>query len=160
MKPCQVCNHRFIRIFRLPKCQTEGMPRCWLPITALTLFASCGTSLGPPAYPRAVAGAVAGGYRLYREDVLAGEQIPKEIPASGLIRAVRLLYDASNPIQLTVFETKGSTVAFEAMQTWRSQPDYGYHAAQMGRYFVIAQAEKPDPARIEAFLADFKKQLK
>jgi hypothetical protein len=89
-----------------------------------------------------------------------GSQIPKDIPASGLIRAVRLVYDASNPMQLTVFETKGSTVAFEAMQTWRSQPNYGYHAAQMGRYLVIAQAEKPDPAGIEAFLADFKKQLK
>jgi hypothetical protein len=132
------------------------MLRCWLPITALTLFASCGTPLGPPAYPRAVAG----GYRLYRENVLAGEQIPKVIPASGLIRAVRLVYDASNGIQLTVFETKGSTVAFEAMQTWRSQRYDGYHAAQMDRYLVIAQGEKPDPARIEAFLADFKKHLK
>jgi hypothetical protein len=130
------------------------MLRCWLPITALTLFASCGKSLERPAYPRAVAG----GYLLYRENVLAGEQIPKGIPASGLIRAVQLVYDASNPIQLAVFETKGSTVAFEAMQTWRSQG--GYQAAQMGRYFVIAQGEKPDPARIEAFLADFEKQLK
>jgi hypothetical protein len=132
------------------------MLRCWLPITALTLFASCGTSLGPPAYPRAVAG----GYRLYRENALAGEQIPKGIPASVLIRAVQLVYDASNPIQLTVFETKGSTAAFEAMQTWRSKPYCCYHVAQMGRYLVIAQGEKPDPARIEAFLADFKKQLK
>jgi hypothetical protein len=46
------------------------------------------------------------------------------------------------------------------MQTMRSQNYDGYHAAQMGRYLVIAQGEKPDPARIEAFLADFKKQLK
>jgi hypothetical protein len=103
---------------------------------------------------------VAGDYRLYRENVLAGEQIPKAIPASVLIRAVQLVYDASNGIQLTVLEMKSSTAAREAMQTWRSQPYQGDRAAQMGRYFVIAQGEKPDPVRIEAFLADFKKQLK
>lgn len=130
------------------------MLRCWLPISALTLFASCGTALGPAAYPRTVAG----GYRLYRENVLARAQLPQGIPAAGLIRIVQLLYDASNPIQLTVFETKGSAVASEAIQAWRA-PD-GYHAAQMGRYFVIAQGEKPDPAAIEAFLVAFEKQLR
>jgi hypothetical protein len=102
---------------------------------------------------------VAGGYRLYRENVLAGEQVPKGAPASGLIRAVRLMYDASNAIQLTVLETKGSTIAYEAMQSWRSRPYGGDHAAQIGRYFVIAGGEKPDPVAIEAFLADFKKEL-
>lgn len=70
------------------------------------------------------------------------------------------MYDASNAIQLTVLEMKSSTVASGAMQTWRSHPYGGDHAAQMGRYFVLAQGEKPDPVRIEAFLADFKKQLK
>jgi hypothetical protein len=112
-------------------------------------------SLGPPTYPRVVAL----GYRLYRENVLAGEQIPKEIPVSGLIRAVRLVYDASNAIQLTVFETRSSTAASQAMQTRRGQPSGGGDAAQMGRYFVIAEGEKPDPAGIEAFLAGFRKQL-
>jgi hypothetical protein len=70
------------------------MLRCWLLITALALFSSCRTS--PPAYPRTVAG----GYHLYRENVLAKEQLPKTIPASRLIRAVQLVYDASNPIQV------------------------------------------------------------
>ncbi len=126
-----------------------------MPVTALTLFASCGTSLGPPAYPRVVAGS----YRLYRENVLAAERIPKRVPASGLIRAVQLVYDASNAIQLTVLETKSSKLAFEALQTWRSQPYDGGQAVQIGRYLVIAQSEKPDSVGMEAFLADFKKQL-
>lgn len=137
-------------------CQTRGMRCCWLPIIALMLFASCKSPLGPPAYPRVVAG----DYRLYRENILVGEQIPKEIPPSGLIRAVQLVYDASNGIQLTVAEMKNSTVAWQAMQSWRSQPYGGDQAVQTGCYFVIAQGEKPDPARIAAFLADFKKQLK
>jgi hypothetical protein len=103
---------------------------------------------------------VAGDYRLYRENVLAGEQIPKGIPPSGLIRAVQLVYDASNGIQMTVLEMKSSTLASEAMRMWRSQPYRGGHATKIGRYFVVAQGEKPDPVRIEAFLAAFKKQLK
>ena len=129
------------------------MLRYWLPITTLTLLAACGTSHEPPAYPRTVGG----GYRLDRETVLAGEQIPG-IPPSGMIRAVQLVYDASNPIQLTVVETKGWAVAFEAMQKWRAQE--GSRAAQMDRYFVIAQSEKPDPVALQAFLTDFEQQLK
>jgi hypothetical protein len=129
------------------------MPRCWLLITVLTLL-SCGTSLGPPAYPRSVAG----GYRLHRENVLASDQLPKGVPSAGLVRAVQLVYDASNTIQLTVFETKSHGVALEAMQKWRTQA--GTQAALFGRYFVIAQSEKPDPAGMRAFLADFEKQLR
>ncbi|MCZ2155146.1 MAG: hypothetical protein LC114_14810 [Bryobacterales bacterium] len=132
------------------------MLRHWLPIIAISLFASCGGRLEPPTYPRVVAG----DYRLYRENVLAGDQIPKGTLTSGLIRAVQLVYDASNGVQLTVLEMKNSTATLEAMQTWRSQPYGGDHAVQIGRYFAIAQGEKPDPVRIEAFLADFKKQLK
>ena len=128
------------------------MPRRWLPIAALTLF-SCGTSLRPPVYPPTIAG----GYRLNRENVVAGDQLHKGISASGLVRTVQIVYDASNPIQLTVFEAKRTAVALEAIQTWRAQA--GTHAAQMGRYFVIAQSEKPDSAVMRAFLADFEKQL-
>src|SRR5688572_15003335 len=120
------------------------MPRCWLLITALILV-SCGTSLKPAAYPPTVAGR-------YRENVLVRDRLPNAIPPAGLIRAVQLVYDASNPIQLTVFETKSYAVALEAMQTWRAQA--GSHAAQIGRYFVIAQSEKPDPAGMRAFLTD------
>jgi len=104
---------------------------------------------------------VAGGYGLDRENVLAGEQIPKGIiRASGLIRTVQLVYDASNGIQLTVLETKDSTVALKVMQTWRSQPYDGSQIVQMSRYLVIVQSEKPDRAGIQTFLADFRKQLK
>jgi hypothetical protein len=128
------------------------MQRCWLPIAALT-FLSCGSSLSPPVYPSDVAG----GYRLHRENIVAGDQLHKGVPAAGLLRAVQLVYDASNPIQLTVYETTSSAVALEAIQTWRAQT--GAYAVQIGRLFVIAQSEKPDPAGMRAFLADFEKQL-
>ena len=36
----------------------------------------------------------------------------------------------------------------------------GTQAALMGRYFVLVQSEKPDPASIRVFLGDFEKQLK
>lgn len=130
------------------------MLRFALVFLALLWLASCGGAPASPTYPRTVAG----GYRLYRENVLTGKQIPNVIPASGFDRAVRLVYDASNGIQLTVFETKSSSVAFEAMQQWRAKD--GKTATQIGRFFVIAQGEKPDPAGINAFLSDFERQLR
>lgn len=130
------------------------MNRYWV-IAALALLGSCGKSLEAPAYPRAVAG----GYRLYREDILAKEQIPKIVADEGLLRAVRLVYDASNSIQLTVFETTGAAVAMEAKRKWRAQPGDGKHIVQTGRYLVIAQGEKPDPEGIESFLIDFKSKI-
>ena len=130
------------------------MNRYWV-IAALALLGSCGKSLEAPAYPRAVAG----GYRLYREDILAKEQIPKVVADEGLLRAVRLVYDASNSIQLTVFETTGAAVAMEAKRKWRTQPGDGKHIVQTGRYLVIAQGEKPDPEGIESFLIDFKSKI-
>ena len=130
------------------------MSRSALVVLALLWLASCGGPPASPTYPRTVAG----GYRLVRENVLTGDQLPKVIPASGLLRAVQLPYTASNGIQLTVFETKSNSVAFEAMQTWRATD--GKIATQIGRYFVIAQGEKPDPAGIDAFLSDFERQLR
>jgi hypothetical protein len=46
------------------------------------------------------------------------------------------------------------------MHTWRSKPYGGDQALQTGRHFAIAEGEKPDPAGVDAFLADFKRQLK
>lgn len=125
-------------------------------IAALALLGSCGKSLEAPAYPRAVAG----GYRLHREDILAKERIPPKVVADeGLLRAVQLVYDASNGIQLIVFETTGAAVAIEAKRKWRAQPGDGKHIVQTGRYLVIAQGEKPDPEGIESFLIDFKSKI-
>ena len=135
------------------------MKRYRLVITALALLASCGGELKSPVYPARVEGnATIPEFKLYREVVLTGVQLPAYVPAAGLIRAVSLVYDASNGVQLKVFETKGSSVAFEALQTWR--PREGRRAMQVGRFFVEAQMENPDPATLDAFLTDFERKLK
>ena len=134
------------------------MKRCWLVITALALLGACGGELKSPVYPARVAGnATIPEFKLFREVVLTGDQLPAYVPPAGLIRAVNLVYDASNPVQLKVFETKGSSVAFEALQQWR--PQDGRRAMQVGRFFVEAQMEKPDRATLDAFLTDFEKKL-
>lgn len=135
------------------------MKRCRLVITALALLASCGGALKSPVYPARVAGnAIIPEFKLSREVVLTGVQLPAYVPPAGLIRAVSLVYDASNGVQVKVFETKGSSVAFEALQTWR--PLEGRRAMQVGRFFVEAQMEKPDSATLDAFLTDFERKLK
>lgn len=117
------------------------------------LLASCGESLEAPLYPQTVEG----GYRLYRETVLKPDQYMDVVPAPELIRAVQLLYNASNPIQLTVYETRSSAFAREAKQRWTTRDSF--HAATIGRFFVLAQGEKPDPASIQTFLTDFEKHI-
>src|SRR4051794_986333 len=104
--------------------------RTWLPLIAVVLLASCHDSLAPPSYPATVSR----GYRLYRETVLKSGQVPEVVPSSELVRVVQLVYDASNPIQLTVYETKASTVARDAKQKWVARG--GSHAGARGRYFV------------------------
>lgn len=89
--------------------------------------------------------------------VLKADQAPELVPGSELIRVVSLLYDASNPIQLTVYETRSSSVAREAKQ--KSPQRDGFHSAQKGRFLVLAQGEKPDPVTIRRFLMDFEKHL-
>ena len=134
------------------------MKRCWLVVTALTLLAACGGDLKSPVYPARVAGnATIPEFKLFREVVLTGDQLPASVPPAGLIRAVALGYDASNTVQLKVFETRSPSVAFEALQTWR--PGEGRLAMQVGRLFVEAQMEKPDRAALDAFLTDFEKKL-
>ena len=135
------------------------MERCWLVISALLVLAACGGVPKSPVYPARVAGnAAIPEFKLLREVALTGDLLPPYVPPAGLIRAVNLLYEASNPVQLKVFETKCSSVAFEALQTWR--PHEGRRAMQVGRFFVEAQMEKPDPATLDAFLNDFEKQLR
>ena len=134
------------------------MERCWLVISALLVLAACGGVPKSPVYPARVAGnAAIPEFKLLREVALTGDLLPPYVPPAGLIRAVNLLYEASNPVQLKVFETKSSSVAFEALQTWR--PLEGRRAMQVGRFFVEAQMEKPDPATLDAFLTDFERKL-
>lgn len=118
-------------------------------ILAVLLLAGCGDSPALPVYPRSV-----GGFTLQSEQALASTSY---VPASGLSRAVQLSYQGSNPIQVVVCETTGSSVAFEALQHWRAQD--GKLATHVGRYFVVAQSEKPDPAALNTFLTAFEKQL-
>ncbi len=125
---------------------------CGLLITTLMLLAACGGGPANPVYPRAVKG-----YALSGEQVLTGERVPDYVKPTGVVRAVQLAYQGSNPVQVTVFETTGSSVAFEALQTWRAQD--GKRAVHAGRYFLVGQAEKPDPAALDAFLTEFEKQL-
>jgi hypothetical protein len=94
-----------------------------------------GDPLTPPAYPATVTG----GYRMYRETVLEPDQTVNAVPQSELIRAVQLLYDASNPIQLTVHETRTSGAARRAKETWT--PRDSFHAVSIGRFFLLAQGE-------------------
>lgn len=124
----------------------KGMRRL---ILTLLVLASCGGPPAVPVYPRSVAG-----FTLQGEQVLTGTGY---VPAAGLGRAVQLTYQGSNPIQVIVCETTGSSVAFEALQNWRAQD--GKLAIHVGRYFVVAQSEKPDPAALNAFLTAFEKQL-
>ncbi len=130
------------------------MIRGWCLVPAFVLLIACGGTASKAVYPKTVAG----GYTLHREIVLTADQASECPKPPSLERAVRLVYNASNPIQLTVCETAGSSVAFESIQTWRAQD--GRRAAHLGRYFVVAQAEKPDPAAVDAFLNDFEKQLR
>lgn len=103
---------------------------------------------------------MAGDSRLHRESILAGEQIPKGVPASGLIQAVRLVYDRLEWHPIDRLRNEESKVALDTMHTWRSKPYGGDQALQTGRHFAIAEGEKPDPAGVDALLADFKRQLK
>ncbi len=135
------------------------MERCWLVIMAVSLLATCGGEVQSPVYPARVAGnAAIPEFKLFRETVLTGNQLPAYVPPAGLIRAVNLVYEAGNGLQLKVFETKSSSVAFEALQNWR--PQDGRRAVQMGRLLVEGQMEKPDPATLDAFLTEFEKQLR
>ena len=129
-----------------------------LVIIALMLLMACGGELKSPTYPREVAGGPAVPvFKLNSELVLTSDQVPVHVPAAGLVRAVRITYDGSNALQLICFETKSSSVAFEALQKWR--PEEGRRASQVGRYFIVAQMEKPDPKTLDTFLTGFEKQL-
>lgn len=128
------------------------MIRGWCLVPAFLLLIACGGTASKVVYPKTLAG-----YTLHRETVLTPDQATDCPPPPGLERAVRLIYSDSNAIQLTVCETASSSVAFESLQKWRAQD--GRRAAHLGRYFVVAQAEKPDPAAVDAFLNDFEKQL-
>ena len=121
-------------------------------ILALLLLASCGGPQTSPVYPRAIAG-----YTLRGEQVLTGGRIPQYVKPAGVRRVLQLAYQASNPIQVIVFETTGSSVAFEALQNWRAHD--GKLAVHAGRFFVVAQCEKPDPEALNAFLSALEKQL-
>lgn len=118
-------------------------------ILAVLLMAGCGGSPAVPVYPRSV-----GGLTLQSEQVLTSTTY---VPVPGLVRAVQLTYQGSNPIQVVVCETTGSSVAFEALQQLRAQD--GKLATHAGRYFIVAQSEKLDPAALNAFLTAFEKQL-
>ncbi len=127
-------------------------------IIAMMLLTACGGELKSPVYPREVAGGPAVPvFKLRSEAVLTGDRVPAYVPPTGVVRAVQLTYDGSNGLQVICFETKSSSVAFEALQKWRPEADR--RASQVGRYFIVAQLEKPDPKTLDTFLAGFEKQL-
>lgn len=116
------------------------------------LFLSCVES--KVSYPRKVGE----NYKLKNQQVVTGDRVPGFVAPSGLIRAVQLTYDASNPVQVFVFETKSQSVAFEAMQNWKASNDR--RAIQVDRFFVEAETVQPDPKELDAFLTEFEKQLR
>lgn len=128
----------------------KRMPNRWFVLCTLLLLAACEQVPAPRAFPRALTG-----YRLAGEQVLTGTALPPYGPAAA--RVVQLTYEGTNPLQVLVFETTGSSVAFEALQQWRAQE--GKLAVHAGRYFLVARSEKPDPAKLNAFLAEFEKHL-
>lgn len=118
------------------------------------LLTACGGPAAPPTYPKTLEG----GYRLVGEQVLPGNPVPDLVPAAGLVRVMSLVYQSANSVQLLVFETTGSSVAFEAMQKWRTQD--GKRAVHRERYFVVAQSGDGNAATLDAFLTEFEKHLK
>ena len=119
----------------------KRMRQRWFLLFAFVLLAACGGAPTPKGYPRALTG-----YRLAGEQVLSGAALPPYVPKA--LRTVQLSYEGPNPVQVLVFETAGSSVAFEALQQWRAQD--GKLAVHAGRYFVVAQSEKVAPTRIAA----------
>jgi hypothetical protein len=130
------------------------MVRFGLLVAVLTALVSCGDPLAPPSYPRKVGE----GYQLKNQQVITGDRVPGAVNPNGLIRAVQLTYDASNPVQVFVFETKSASVAFEALQNFRPRDDI--RGIQVERFFIEAQTDTPDAKALDAFLTEFEKQLR
>lgn len=132
----------------------KKMLRCGLVAVGLIMLAGCGDPLASPSYPRSVGE----GYKLKNQQVVTGDRVPGAVKPEGLIRAVQLTYDASNPVQVFVFETKSASVAFEALQNFRPNDDV--RGIQVERFFIEAQTDTPDAKALDAFLTEFEKQLR
>ena len=96
-------------------------------------------------------------WTLRETKALPVEEAPAMIRSLGLKRAISAEYEGNPTLRIRVYEMSSQTVAFEMIQKWPQKDGMAFYK---GRYFVVADADRPDRAVVTSFLQSLEAEMK